>query len=162
MAADRSASRRSVTPDIAECTTTGRKFAAMRSRSTPAILRQLATDETLVPPNFRTTQFSLFSNTDVNAHGGIADGGRSSRRQNSLTRLRRYRAALFPVAARQARPRHGSRQPCHVCRRQQLWGGVPRALSADRSHAILRPRQETHHRCRNVRLRVRSFFEKSP
>src|SRR5882757_11412737 len=81
MAADRSASRRSVTPDIAECTTTGRKFAAMRSRSTPAILRQLAADETLVPPNFRTTQFSLFSNTDVNAHGGIADGGRSSRRQ---------------------------------------------------------------------------------
>src|SRR5260370_415706 len=59
MAADKSASRRSVTPDIAECTTTGRKLAAIRSRSTPAMLRQLAADETLVPPNFRTTQPSL-------------------------------------------------------------------------------------------------------
>jgi hypothetical protein len=38
------------------------------------MLCQLAADETLVPPNFRTTQASLFSNTNVNAHVGIAAG----------------------------------------------------------------------------------------
>src|ERR1700692_5061584 len=122
----------------------------MRSRSTLAILRQFATEETPVPPNFSTTQPSLFSNTEMNAHGGIAVGGRSNRRQNFLTRLRRSRAALFPIAARQARPRRGSTQPFHACPRLPPWGGAPHVLSTDRSHAILRPRQETHRRCGNV------------
>jgi hypothetical protein len=36
---------------------------AMRSRSTPAMLCQFEAEETLVPPNFKTTQGANFSNT---------------------------------------------------------------------------------------------------
>src|SRR5690606_34124297 len=42
-------------PDSAECTTTGRSPSARRSRSTEAMFFQLATEDTLVPPNFSTT-----------------------------------------------------------------------------------------------------------
>jgi hypothetical protein len=66
----------SVMPDSAECTTTGRRPAAMRSRNTPAILCQLEADETLVPPNLRTTQSSLCSNTGEQPMGGQAVGRR--------------------------------------------------------------------------------------
>ena len=76
MAAVSSDSKRSVTPERAECTTTGRSFAAMRSRTTPAMLCQLEAEETLVPPNLRTTQPSLLSNTDMNSQVEVP-GGRS-------------------------------------------------------------------------------------
>ena len=49
-------SNRSVTPETAEWTTTGRSPSVIRWRSTPAILCQLETDDTLVPPNLSTTQ----------------------------------------------------------------------------------------------------------
>src|SRR6187431_3089658 len=42
-------------PDNAECTTTGRKPSASRSRSTPATFFQLVAEDTLVPPNLSTT-----------------------------------------------------------------------------------------------------------
>ena len=50
-----SCSSRSVMPDRAEWTTTGRRPSASRSRSTAAMFFQFATEETLVPPNFSTT-----------------------------------------------------------------------------------------------------------
>ena len=43
-------------PESAECTTTGRRPSAMRSRRTRAMLCQFETDDTLVPPNLSTTQ----------------------------------------------------------------------------------------------------------
>ena len=42
---------------------TGRREAAMRSRTMPAIFRQLAAEDTLVPPNLSTTQGWVFSCT---------------------------------------------------------------------------------------------------
>src|SRR5512135_532810 len=53
----RSCSSRSVIPERAECTTSGRKPSSSRSRTTAATFFQLLTLETLVPPNFRTTQW---------------------------------------------------------------------------------------------------------
>ena len=43
-------------PDRAEWTITGLKEAAMRARTTSAMLCQLAAEDTLVPPNLSTTQ----------------------------------------------------------------------------------------------------------
>ena len=59
-AAASSDSSRSVIPESAECTTTGRRPSAMRSRSTRAMLCQLAAVDTLVPPNLSTTQLGSF------------------------------------------------------------------------------------------------------
>ncbi len=42
-------------PDSAEWMMTGRKPSARRSRTTPTMFFQFATDETLVPPNLSTT-----------------------------------------------------------------------------------------------------------
>ena len=52
-----SCSSRSVMPDSAECTTTGRRPSSRRARTTCATFFQLLTLETLVPPNLRTTQW---------------------------------------------------------------------------------------------------------
>src|SRR5512136_1740581 len=49
-------SSRSVMPESAECTTTGCRPSARRAFSTSRMLRQLADEETLVPPNLRTTK----------------------------------------------------------------------------------------------------------
>ena len=85
-------SSRSVMPESAEWTTTGRSPSAMRSRSTPAILCQLAADDTLVPPNLSTTQAA---DRTWEARSGVRHGARQG-----INRLRKCRAALFPTAAR--------------------------------------------------------------
>src|SRR5439155_24974 len=56
VAASSSRSRRSVMPVTAECTMSRRAPPAQRLAATCAILVQLASVETLVPPNFRTIQ----------------------------------------------------------------------------------------------------------
>src|ERR1700719_2075493 len=56
MAASRSRSRRSVMPVTAECTMSTRAPPAQRSAATHAMFVQLASVETLVPPNFMTIQ----------------------------------------------------------------------------------------------------------
>ena len=45
-----------MTPLNAECTISTRAPVARRARTTAAMLRQFASDETLVPPNFSTIQ----------------------------------------------------------------------------------------------------------
>ena len=87
-------------PESAECTTTGRRPSAMRSRRTWAMLCQFETDDTLVPPNLSTTQGAL----------------------KGINRLRKCRAALFPTAARPRRLPPGSRRLCRACRREPLLG----------------------------------------
>ena len=42
-------------PVIAECTTSTREPCAARAFTTTAMFRQLVSEETLVPPNLRTT-----------------------------------------------------------------------------------------------------------
>ena len=50
-------------PYNAECTTTGCSDAALRARTTSAMLRQLPAEDTLVPPNLSTTQAGLLCGT---------------------------------------------------------------------------------------------------
>ncbi len=65
-----SCSSRSVMPDSAECTTTGRNPSSSRARTTAATCFQLLTLETLVPPNLRTTQ--------LESEGVVIERGRRS------------------------------------------------------------------------------------
>src|ERR1700723_2818519 len=150
---------------------TGLKEAAMRARTIPAMLCQLATDDTLVPPNLSTTQVRLSSGTASVEHR-ISIPGRPTAllplRQSSrigagmANRLRKCRAVLFLTGVRRVRLPLGSKPLCRVCPRQLLWGAVRHAPRGDRSRAILRLPRETRRRYQNVRLRVRSLFEKSP
>src|SRR6185312_4541925 len=71
----RSFSRRSVMPVTAECTMSTRAPSARRAAATLAMLRQLASEETLVPPNLRTIQSDAVRVTKVfpQASGGEGD-----------------------------------------------------------------------------------------
>src|ERR1700721_3262628 len=150
---------------------TGLKEAAMRARTMPAMLCQLTTDDTLVPPNLSTTQVRLSSGTASVEHR-ISIPGRPTAllplRQSSrigagmANRLRRCRAVLFLTGARRVRLPLGSKPLCRVCRLQRLWGAFRCAPTGDRSRAILRPPREIHRRYKNVRLRVHSLFEETP
>ena len=124
-AAASSDSSRSVIPESAECTTTGRRPSATRSRSTRAMLCQLAGVDTLVPPNFSTTQGwrSLDTGTRALSVRLRRTGAGQSIVSREFNRLRKCRAALFPTGVRPRRPPPGSRRLCRVCRRRRF--GAP-------------------------------------
>src|SRR5579862_2315053 len=75
-----SRSRRSVTPLTAECTMRTCAPSAQRSAATRAILVQLASVATLVPPNLRTIQAGGLRVTDsvLRAWRGLAARGNAS------------------------------------------------------------------------------------